>query len=271
MNKDEIARCVEPCVKLAKRAGLGILDVYSRAGKFEITTKSDNSPLTEADLLSNDVITKGLQALTPDIPIITEENELPPFHERRDWQQFWLIDPLDGTREFIQHSGEFTVNIALIQANKPVIGVIYIPVSGVSYYALAGNGTFKLDNRGDVQQIHTRNWQANETKVLASRSKRLDELRKKLASIAEFDIKHIGSSLKFCRVAEGIADFYPRLGPTSEWDTAAGQCILEEAGGKVVVMQGRPLVYNSRDSISNPHFMAIGDQVLLDTILTEFK
>ena len=271
MENNKIAQWVEPSVKLAKRAGLGILDVYSRAGKFEVNTKSDNSPLTQADLISNEIITNGLQAFTPDIPIITEENELPAFQERRDWQRYWLIDPLDGTREFIQRSGEFTVNIALIEGNRPVIGVIYIPVSGVSYYALAGKGTFKLDNRGDVQQIHTRSWQASETKVLASRSRRLEEMRKKLSSIAEFDIKHIGSSLKFCRIADGIADFYPRLGDTSEWDTAAGQCILEEAGGKVVDMQGRPLVYNSRDSILNPHFMAVGDKVLLDTILTEFK
>ena len=149
--------------------------------------------------------------------------------------------------------------------------MIYIPVSGVSYYACAGKGAFKFDNRGDVQQIHTRKWQPGETKVLASHSRRLEQLRERLASIATFDVKHIGSSLKFCRVAEGISDFYPRLGDTSEWDTAAGQCILEEAGGRVVDLQGTNLVYNSRDSILNPHFMAVGDNNLLETILKHFN
>ncbi len=271
MTNHDIAQWVEPCVELAKRAGLGILDVYTGAGGFDIITKSDNSPLTKADLISNDIITTGLKSLTPDIPIITEENTIPPFNERRDWSVYWLIDPLDGTREFINRSGEFTVNIALIENNRPVVGVIYIPVSGVSYYACAGKGTLKRDNRGDVQPIKTRVWEASDTKVLASHSRRLEDLRQRLADIATFDIKHIGSSLKFCRIAEGIADFYPRLGPTSEWDTGAGQCILEEAGGKVVDLQGRPLVYNSSESILNPHFMALGDTALLDVILKHFK
>lgn len=271
MANDEITQWIEPCIALAKRAGLGILDIYTRSKQFEIIKKSDHSPLTQADLLANEIITEGLQSLTPDIPLISEENEIPAFHERRDWSRFWLVDPLDGTREFIHHSGEFTVNIALIEDHRPILGVIYIPVSGACYYACEGHGAYKLHNRGDVEKINTRTWRADNTKVLASHSRRLVEMREKLSHIATFSIKHIGSSLKFCRIAEGISDFYPRLGDTSEWDTAAGQIIVEEAGGKVVDLQGRPLIYNSRDSILNPHFMAIGDNALLETILTHFK
>ena len=177
-----------------------------------------------------------------------------PFDERSGWQRYWLVDPLDGTREFIKRNGEFTVNIALIENHESVLGVIYTPVTGITHYAARGNGAFKQSPDGSTEAIHTRRKSKIAT-VAGSRSHRGDSLKAFLERLGDYEIISMGSSLKICLVAEGTADMYPRLGPTCEWDTAAGQAIVENSGGEVVDYNtGQPLVYNKKD-ILNPWFI----------------
>lgn len=244
-------------IDIAIDAGKKILAIYDT--DFDVTRKGDNSPLTEADMAAHNAIADGLARLTPALPILSEESAAIPYAQRAAWRRYWLVDPLDGTREFIKRNGEFTVNIALIENHQPILGVVYTPVTGVTYCAAHGLGAFKLLPDKQRLALHVRRKPAEKTIVAGSRSHRGDSLEAFLSRIGAYDIISMGSSLKSCLVAEGLADIYPRLGPTSEWDTAAAQCVVEEAGGIVTTTDLKPLRYNTKDSLLNPHFLVIGD------------
>ena len=254
----DVAGLLEPVAALAVKAGARILDVYN-SDEFSVQEKDDKSPLTAADLASHNTIVDGLAALTPDIPVLSEESASLPFSERATWQQYWLVDPLDGTREFIKRNGEFTVNIALIDAGIPVMSVVHVPVTGISYLACAGKGAFKQAAGAAPRPIHARKLGEGPVMVVGSRSHRGDSLNRFLENLGAHDMVGMGSSLKLCLVAEGVADIYPRLGPTSEWDTAAAQCVVEQAGGYVTDTDMRPLRYNTKESLLNPFFLVFGD------------
>ena len=250
-----------PCVHLeavreiAHAAGRRILDVYER--EFKVEHKEDRSPLTEADRAAHEIITTRLEALTPDIPVLSEESAVVNYETRAGWKRFWLVDPLDGTKEFINRNGEFTVNIALIDGTRPVLGVVYVPVPALTYYACAGQGAYKQKGQCAIQPTRVRRFDGGKPIVVASRSHAGKETEAFLKNIGEHDIVSMGSALKLCLVAEGAADVYPRLGPTMEWDTAAAQCVVEAAGGRVTDLHRQPLVYN-KPSLLNPWFLVSG-------------
>lgn len=252
----ELQKLIEPIVALSIEAGHAILEVYST--DFDVQEKDDASPLTQADMASHRCIDAGLRSLTPDVPVISEESGLPEFEERRAWDRYWLIDPLDGTREFVNRNDEFTVNIALIEGGRPVFGVVHVPVSGVTYLGCEGYGAEKRD--GGTEKIQVAIESDSPVRVVGSRSHRGASLDAFLENLGEFEMHPMGSSLKFCHVAEGAADIYPRLGLTSEWDTAAAQAVVEQAGGQVLKLDGSPLGYNSKAAILNPFFLVIGPQ-----------
>jgi 3'(2'), 5'-bisphosphate nucleotidase len=248
---------LDAVIDIAHDAGKKILDIY--VTDFDISHKHDNTPLTEADMAAHKTIENGLRGLDCDYPILSEESSHIGFSERSQWTTYWLVDPLDGTREFIKKNGEFTVNIALIHEHKPVLGVIYVPVSGDCYFAAKTCGAYRQLRDQEAVAIHTRTKPRDMTIVAGSRSHRGDSLNEFLNKIGKYDIVSMGSSLKSCLVAEGKADIYPRLGPTSEWDTAAAQCIVEEAGGKILDLEMQPMRYNTKRSLLNPYFLVIGD------------
>lgn len=245
-----------PALEVAKRAGCRIMEVYD-AG-FNVEQKNDQTPLTEADMAAHDAIEEGLRALTPELPVLSEESGHISFAERRQWRRYWLVDPLDGTREFIRRNGEFSVNIALIENHLPVLGVVYAPVLGLCYFACRGGGAFKQDALEKPVPIRARPYEGGCAVVACSRSRRGEAMERFLSHLSDYECIPLGSALKSCLVAEGKADVYPRLGPTSEWDTAAAQCVLEEAGGHLTDTHMRPLRYNTKDSPLNPHFFAYG-------------
>ena len=244
--------------EIARAAGREINEVYAEAAPGA-QAKADESPLTAADLRSHRLILEALRALTPEIPVLSEESTPPPWAERARWQRYWLVDPLDGTREFLSRNGEFTVNIALIEAHRPVLGVVHVPVSDASYVGIPGEGAWRGAGTAAGEPIRVRVPAANPVRVVGSRSHRGDSLEGFLGRLGAHELIAIGSSLKFCRVAEGTADVYPRFGPTSEWDTAAAHAVLVAAGGAVMRLDGEPLAYNTRDELLNPHFLACGD------------
>ncbi len=254
---DDPSRFLNTVIEIAAEAGRKIMQVYST--DFAVTRKDDLSPLTHADLAAHRTICEGLRRLTPDLPMLSEESAHIPFGERAAWRQYWLIDPLDGTREFVKRNGEFTVNIALIDKQQPVLGVVYAPASGLCYFAGRGHGAYKQAPGTAPQAIQARRYAGGRCTVAASRSHSGDSLRGFLARLGEHEILNLGSSLKSCLVAEGRADVYPRLGPTCEWDTAAAQCIVEEAGGRVTDTRMQILRYNSKAELLNPHFFVSGD------------
>ncbi|MCL1634480.1 3'(2'),5'-bisphosphate nucleotidase CysQ [Luteimonas sp. SX5] len=260
-NADRIGDSLrEGVIALAREAAAAILEVYESA--FDVERKSDASPLTAADLAAHRCIVAGLARLAPDIPTLSEEAaEETPTAERRAWRRLWLVDPLDGTREFVKRNGEFTVNIALIDEGVPVFGVIQAPVTGQLWHAQLGRGAFRRDGDNETP-VAVRMPATAPLRVAASRSHRDLRTEALMSRIGEVETVALGSSLKFCRLAEGGMDVYPRFGPTSEWDTAAGQCILEAAGGCVIDPKGRPLRYNQRDTILNGDFLALGDTAL---------
>lgn len=244
-------------VEIARRAGEAILAVYRHP--FEVAHKDDRSPLTEADLDAHRVIVAGLGSLEPMLPVLSEEAASVPYEERRRWRRYWLVDPLDGTREFIKRNGEFTVNIALIEDGVPILGVVYAPDRGELVHALAGAGTV-LERSGEAPVVIRCVPRSAKARIAGSRSHRDERFDAFAARLGDYELLAIGSSLKFCLIAEGKADAYLRTGPTSEWDTAAGQCVLEAAGGRVTTLDGQPLRYNTKDSLLNPDFIATGDQ-----------
>lgn len=245
-------------VRLAQRAGDAILSVYGE--QFEVTHKTDQSPLTQADLRSHDILLQGLRALTPELPVLSEEDSDIAFEQRRQWRRYWLLDPLDGTKEFVSRNGEFTVNIALIDDHVPVLGVVHVPVTGTTYTGQIGAGAFRHVDGQEPQQLHVRAPAATPLRIVGSRSHRGDSLDKLLPRLEPYEMVGVGSSLKFCLIAEGSADFYPRFGPTSEWDTAAAQAVVEAAGGVVIKTDGERLRYNTKPELLNPHFLVFGDR-----------
>lgn len=250
-------KILDDVIDLAVEAGHEIMKIYDT--DFDVEQKSDNSPVTAADMAAHHVIVDGLEVLTPSTPVLSEESANIPFDVRSQWKQYWLVDPLDGTREFVKRNGEFTVNIALIENHESVLGVVYAPVTGALYYAARGAGAYKKTSENGSKRIRTRKKPTQSTIVAGSRSHRGDSLINFLGRIGEHEIVSMGSSLKSCLVAEGCADIYPRLGPTSEWDTAAAQCIVEEAGGQLVLTNMQAMRYNTKKSLLNPHFLVIGD------------
>jgi 3'(2'), 5'-bisphosphate nucleotidase len=256
MKKPDLDLLCQQACDIALQAGLIILDVYNNA--YDIQEKEDKTPVTTADMLADKLICQQLKRLTPDIPVLSEESAKIPYSIRKNWHRYWLVDPLDGTREFIKHNDEFTVNIALIENTQSILGVIYVPVSCNTYYAWKNNGAYKIDPEGKYQPIHTRPL-AKKPVIAGSRSHGAEKLQHYLARLGDIELLSIGSSLKSCLVAEGKVDLYPRLGLTSEWDTAAAQCIVEEAGGKLVQTNMQPMRYNTKDSLLNPEFFVFGD------------
>ncbi|MBU2964339.1 3'(2'),5'-bisphosphate nucleotidase CysQ [Amphritea sp. 2_MG-2023] len=247
-------------IALAKQAGAAIMEIYQRG--FEISEKSDASPLTEADLASHHCIVDGLKQLTPEIPVLSEESSADEHQGRMSWNTYWLIDPLDGTKEFIKKNGEFTVNIALIDQGKAVFGVVYAPALGVTYWGDA-EGAFK-EEEGLVEPIHVSEipGDADVWRVVGSRSHQSDEFKAFVQGLPQTEVVSMGSSLKLCLVAEGAADLYPRLGLTSEWDTAAAHAVVTAAGGQVLQYpELTPLLYNTRpDTLLNPFFIVCANK-----------
>ncbi|MGA9573402.1 MAG: 3'(2'),5'-bisphosphate nucleotidase CysQ [Lysobacterales bacterium] len=244
-------------VDISRRAGLKILDWYD--GDMGITIKADDSPLTRADLASHELIKDELSKRWPEIPILSEESADIPWETRRNWQQYWLVDPLDGTKEFINRNGEFTVNIALVRNHRPVTGIVHVPVTDTTYFGSRDLGAWCQQGNAQATVIRIRRPAARPPVIVGSRSHANPELSKQLDRLGEHELTSMGSSLKFCLIAEGMADFYPRLGPTSEWDTAAAQAVVEAAGGQVVKIDGTPLEYNRKEAYLNPHFFVFGD------------
>ena len=242
--------------RIAATAADRILRVYH--SPFEVGRKSDASPLTEADLASHRTIVEGLRALAPDIPVLSEEAAEVDFSTRVGWTRYWLVDPLDGTKDFVNRNGEFTVNIALIDGHAPVLGVVAVPVTKVAYAAARGLGACRYDADG-VTALGVRAPAAPPWRVAASRSHADGRTEAFIRNLGPTERISIGSSLKFCLVAEGGIDIYPRFGPTCEWDTAAAQCVLEQAGGRVTDIGLEPLRYNTGESLLNPYFLAFGD------------
>jgi len=250
----------EGIIALARDAAARIMDIYD--SEFAVEHKDDKSPLTAADMAAHHCIVEGLERLSPQIPVLSEESaEDVPAVVRRQWRQLWLVDPLDGTREFVKRNGEFTVNIALIDEGVPVLAVVQAPATGALWHAARGAGAFRRDGDGDVP-LAARSPAAAPLRVAASRSHADPRTSALMQRIGDVEAVPLGSSLKFCRIAEGGMDVYPRFGPTSEWDTAAGQCVLEAAGGAVIDLKGRALRYNRRDTILNGEFIALGDPSL---------
>jgi 3'(2'), 5'-bisphosphate nucleotidase len=250
----------ESLMPIVARAGAAIMRVYD-AG-FAVQTKEDNSPLTLADLESQRVILEGLTELTPDIPVLSEESAQAPWAERQTWRELWVVDPLDGTREFVKRNGEFTVNIALVVQHEPVLGVVAAPAQGLLYWGAVGVGAFSHHRGAARSPIHV-SLPGSPLRVVGSRSHASPETAAYLTGLAPHVMTGIGSSLKFCLVAEGKADLYPRFGPTSEWDTAAGQALLEVAGGHVTRLDGHRLRYNCRETVVNGDFLAFSHPSVL--------
>ena len=249
---------LEPAKRIAVEAGERIMRIYSRG--FDVQEKDDRSPLTEADLAAHQHIVAELRALTPEIPILSEESaHQVPAATRLSWQTFWLVDPLDGTKEFIKRNGEFTVNIALVQGQRPVLGVVHVPAKGVTYWGVQGHGAYRQDASGEVHGIHVQPVADGPIRVVGSRSHAGPHLEAYVHALGPHELVSQGSSLKLCLVADGSADVYPRFGPTSEWDTAAAQAVVTSAGGRVVDLQQQPLLCNRGESILNPFFIVYGD------------
>ena len=253
---------VQAVIDLARRAGDAILEVYRT--DFDVETKDDESPLTKADLAAHRVIAEGLRALTPDVPLLSEESVPPDFATRSRWQRYWLVDPLDGTKEFINRNGEFTVNIALIENHRPMFGVVGVPAQDTVYSGDLATGRAYKYASGRTDALHGRPLQENAPLVVvASRSHGGERLERYIEALGErfteVSRTPVGSSLKLCILAEGRADLYPRLGPTSEWDIAAAHAVLEAAGGAVWAVNGEAIRYNAKESFLNPEFFAVAD------------
>lgn len=265
----DLSRLKEPLLRLCFEAGEMICRHYHAPGDAGLQAKSDDSPLTQADLDSHAHLRQGLAQLTPDWPMLSEESSPRRKAQRRDWPRFWLVDPLDGTKEFVAGTGEFTINIALIWHHVPVLGLLYVPLERTAYLGVPGQGAWRFqseDGRNwSTLPLATRSLEAGRPLlVLASRRHRNPRLRGCLAWLeAHWDAPlardNSGSALKFCQIAEGRGDFYPRFSPCCEWDVAAGQALLEACGGAVLGLNGKPLRYNERDSLLSPHFYALGE------------
>ncbi|MDX1656652.1 MAG: 3'(2'),5'-bisphosphate nucleotidase CysQ [Candidatus Competibacteraceae bacterium] len=253
----DLPALVAPVREIARQAAREILTFYRQS--YRISDKADATPVTEADLAAHHRILAGLSRLTPAIPILSEESAHIPFQERQTWEWLWLVDPLDGTRQFIRHNDEFSINIALIHRHRAVLGLILMPVGELSYFAWQRGGAWRQACGQSPQPIQTRSVGRRAVQVVGSRTYRSRFLEDYLTRLGQHVYSGVGSALKSCLVAEGRADLYPRFGPTSEWDTAAAQILLEEAGGGLTDLTLKPLKYNARPTLLNPDFFAFGD------------
>jgi 3'(2'), 5'-bisphosphate nucleotidase len=249
---------IETLLQLAKAAGKAILSVYSR--QFEVTIKSDASPLTEADTISNTIITEGLQHHFPGIPILAEESRLIPYPQRKEWEHFWLVDPLDGTKEFIKKNGEFTINIALIHQTTPIFGLIHTPVKQTIYYTVPQKGVYKNFPDGTTQRVTpVYHREPGQLILIGSRSHGREELQAFTATMkkkyTKVDLICAGSALKFCLLVEGQADIYPRFTPTMEWDTAAGHALVNAIGKQIYTFDSDKLLTYNKQDLRNPWFI----------------
>ena len=254
-----LSNLLDHLIDISRLAGNEILDVYN--GTIEVTLKDDLSPLTDADRKSNAVITKKLLELYPDIPILSEEGKEINFEERKGWDLFWLIDPLDGTKEFIKRNGEFTVNIALIKNGSPIAGIVYTPTKKTFWYGADEVGSFKIENDSNPERISVKDCIDEPIKIVSSRSHPSPKLQNYLDRFQNYKMVNMGSSLKICLVADGTAHIYPRLGPTMEWDSGAGHAVLKYAGGFLTdTTTGNELVYN-KEILKNPDFICYGAKI----------
>tara|TARA_Y100000588_G_scaffold395258_2_gene521950 strand:+ start:5793 stop:6623 length:831 start_codon:yes stop_codon:yes gene_type:complete len=262
-------RFIISTTEIAQDAGLAILQIYN--SDFDYKLKKDFSPITEADNIAHKIITERLKILTPKIPIISEENSEVPYEIRSRWEKYWLVDPLDGTKEFIKKNGDFTVNVALIHNNTPIFGVIHIPVTNETYWGSKINGSFYSNSNNDIKQIRVSKKKNKRIRLVASRSHPSKMLNKLLEKIVDYEILKVGSSIKFCHIASGQAECYPRFGPTSEWDTAAGEAIVSFAGGDVITSAGDSINYNAKEDYLNPNFIVSNGKIISERILSLSK
>lgn len=252
---------------LAKRACDAILDIYQKK-EYEIQNKEDLSPVTIADLIAHQIIVAGLTDIDPDLPVISEEGPPISYEQRAKWSRFWLIDPLDGTKDFIEGTGEFSINIALIEEHQPVLGLVAVPIKNHFYWSVRGGAAYFQDEKGTVQTIQSQGHLRFPVRMAVSRYPKDGKAWQKLLQVLkEYEILYSGSSVKMCLIAKGEIDLYPRFGTTGEWDTGAPQCILESAGGLVVDTQGQILKYNQGPSLENPPFYAVSCVDLLSYIV----
>ena len=257
MNGVDLESLLPQVVALVEKAGAAVMEVYA-SGDFKTTyKKQDDSPLTRADLASHQLLTEGLRAMTPTLPVLSEESKEVPTAERQSWERYWLVDPLDGTKEFINRRDEFTINVAMIDRGEPSLGVVYAPAMEELYYAARGLGAFKRTGLEPPERIVVSDYRISGVTIVVSRSHPDAKVEELVRKIGPSESLEIGSSLKLCLVAEGRAHLYPRFGPTMEWDIAAAQCVVEEAGGKVNELSGRRLSYN-KPSLENPPFIVCG-------------
>jgi 3'(2'), 5'-bisphosphate nucleotidase len=254
----DYAALLDGVEKIAERAGQAVNEIYERADA-DVRYKDDKSPLTAADLASHKEIKAGLDELAPEIPTLSEEGKAMGYEERRSWHRFWLVDPLDGTKEFIKRNGEFTVNVALVEDGVPVLGVVHASTLGRTYGATRDGGAWRRDGDGERRPIRASGTGGEGLVVVASRSHAGPELTAFLEAMPEHSLRSMGSSLKLCLVAEGAADVYPRIGPTMEWDTGAAHAVVLGAGGEVLDLEGKPLMYN-KENLLNPYFIVLGER-----------
>lgn len=273
MPTENAQQLLDIAKQAAVEAGKVVFDLYNE-GDFTSYQKDDDSPVTTADYKSNEIIMDILQKQTPDIPIMSEETDCGPLSERKHWKRYWLLDPIDGTQEFIARSGDFAINIALIENNVPVMGVIYWPAGETLYYALKGHGAFK-ESPSDTKQIHVRPFNDTEKDVIMiaiSRRQAREKVMNCMTDSRTYQTLPLGScSLKACFIAEGKADIFIRFGVTGEWDTGASQCIVTEAGGSILANDFSPLSYNQREELTNPDFIVMGDQNVDWTSIVKYK
>ena len=250
-------KVLDSIIAISQRAGDKILDIYNSPDiDINIEVKKDLSPLTIADKASNDIIINELKSLTPNIPILSEEEKNVEFKDRKNWSEFWLVDPLDGTKEFINRNGEFTVNIALIKDNRPTMGVVYAPVPDTTWYGLENFGSFIINMNKNPEKIHLNKIKRDITKIVSSRSHANNpKLKEYMKQFKKYELIKMGSSIKMCLVADGTADCYPRFGPTMEWDTGAAHAVVKYAGGNIYNIEtNKELVYN-KENLLNPGFI----------------
>lgn len=255
--KNHLETLLPEAIKLAKEAGKAVMEVYE-SSDFGETYKEDRSPLTKADIASHEIITAGLKNLSSELPVLSEESREIEFSERKSWHTYWLVDPLDGTKEFIKRTHDFTVNIALIENGEPILGVVHVPPKDITYYGSRMKGAYRQKADNEPEKIRVADYNQGKLKIVTSRFHPGGKLKSFLDKIGEHECVHMGSSLKICLVADGTAHLYPRLAPTMEWDTAAAHCVLNEAGGYLTDLKGHPLKYN-KEELLNSYFMAGGD------------
>ena len=261
MQKD-LSHLLPDIIAIARSAGQLILDIYENKS-YESHIKSDSTPVTSADIAAHKLILKKLSELTPDIPVLSEEAADISLDQRQQWSRYWLVDPLDVTQEFIARSGDFATVIALIDHHQPTMGVVYAPVSGVTYYAYSGKGAWKIPDMAESLKITTHRHETvgQSIAIAISRRQDINRITKRMSNAWNYDLVPLGSAaLKACLVAEGAVDCYLRIGPTGEWDTGASHCILEQAGGSIIDSEFQPLTYNERETLMNPDFMSLGSQ-----------